>query len=274
MEIHIKTCLKQWTAELLGTFFLTFSILSAISSSASSYVQIVWVHGFAIFNLGLIFGPISGGHFNPAVSFGMLISKWVSRRPNEENFSILDFCGYSIFQLLGGILAGLVNFGLFKTPYYDQTKFDDTNIWIGPLGNSNGDNSYVACFFFEVLGTALLVLSIKMTNCKRNDFVRKSRFDFFAVLIIAGMITYIGFMGILYYAGINPAREFGPRIAGAIFFGADRAFTSYTWIPIVGPFVGAVGGVIGFEGIRRMYPGEITSKNVDGGHNRAVSEDA
>jgi len=247
------TLAKKALAEFLGTLLLTFSILSAITSTDSTYNQIVFVHGFAIFNLGLIFGPISGGHFNPAVTFSFLLKK-------SDRIPVVDFAVYSLVQLFGGFVAGCLNYGFWQEPYYiDSNSSNSTGPGPGPLGNSNGDNSYVACFFAEVVGTMLLVLAVRVSGCKKNSFIRENN-NFFGVLVIAGMLTYVGFMGLLYYAGVNPAREFGPRLAGAIFYGAD-AFTSYAWIPIVGPFVGSVFGVALFLVIDRLYENSM-SQNI------------
>ena len=247
MKDKQRVLLQKCIAEFAGTMLLTFSILSSITSTAVSYTNVVWTHGFAIFNLALIFGPISGGHFNPAVTLAFLLRL-------KDRISFFDCICYMSAQLFGGIIAGFLNHGMFSKYYLDLPKAANDSNNIAPLANWDSDNlGSINMFFFEALGTALLVLTVLMSSNKNNIFIRDASSSFFGAIAIAGMITWIGFMGILYYAGINPARELGPRIAGACIYGGSVAFVPYAWIPILGPFAGAIVATVVFEAISRMY---------------------
>lgn len=208
---------------------------------------VIFVHGFAIFNLALIFGPISGGHFNPAVTLALMINK-ATRLP------VVTFVAYLVSQFLGGIVAGGLNYGLFTSHYHDSELNTTENKYPSPLGNygeTMTNQNFTTLFFLEMIGTAMLCLAVLMSGNKRNSFISENN-SFFGALVIAGMITYTGFAGILQFAGINPAREFGPRVFAALVYGGG-VFTSYTWIPIVAPFVGSVLANVLFMLIDKMY---------------------
>ena len=254
--------IKKLTAEFFGTLFLTFSILSSITTTGRTYDQIIWTHGFAIFILATTFGQISGGHFNPAVSLAMIFGE-----KNSGKLSVGEFFMYFMAQLVGGFLAGVLNYTMFNGNAHYSGVTGDANTFVGPLGNYPlNDQNLCGALLCEILGTALLVLAIKMTSSKRNAFIAKmqEKFPIFDIFFISAMITFIGFMGILYYAGINPAREFGPRMAGWALYGAralEGEYLKYMWVPIVGPFVGSIVGVLGFMGIEKLY--ETDEKIVD-----------
>ena len=97
-------------AELLGSAVMIIAVNNA-GKGAESY-QAVGV-GMALFSLICLFGGISGGHFNPAVSFGV----WIARGKLLSDLGFL--CMIILGQLIGGLLAiGLAFLSLFA-------KFDD-----------------------------------------------------------------------------------------------------------------------------------------------------
>ena len=103
--------MRKYFAEFIGTFLLTF-LACGVASFTAGYqgflgvVGISLIFGFIVAVLCYSIGNISGCHINPAVSLGMLISK---------RMSIVDFMGYVIAQLLGGVAAGFAMLGISKT---------------------------------------------------------------------------------------------------------------------------------------------------------------
>lgn len=83
-------------AEILGTFFFLSIILSAVADSSYGPIAI------AVGLLAAIYfgGKISGGHYNPAVSIMMYF---------KGNINIITAFAYIIAQIIGGLLALLVN---------------------------------------------------------------------------------------------------------------------------------------------------------------------
>jgi len=233
------TLLTKCLAEFIGTWMLTFSILGAISttkteSGGGEYTQVCFVHGFALFTLAMIFGPISGAHFNPAVSLSFAV---------QRQLSILEFLCYVLSQLIGGIMAGLLTYFLWNDLYRNA-------LWTTtPFGNHK-NGPLASMFFWEFIGTFILIVAIQTSVNKRNPLVRSPLSD---VLLVSGTITFIGLAGILKYAGINPAREFGPRLFGAMAYGSV-AFSDYTWVPIIAPLLASPLAVLFYKGLARSYP--------------------
>src|SRR6478736_4848180 len=96
--------LPAYLAELIGTFLLVFFITSVVvlfvstgeqAQFGSDFAVIGLVHAFLLFGLIVMFGVVSGGHFNPAVT----LAAWAIRR-----ISTLDGIIYMLAQLSGGVL--------------------------------------------------------------------------------------------------------------------------------------------------------------------------
>src|SRR5437667_8733901 len=96
---------REYVAELIGTFLLVFLGTSAIvafggafSNGAPTigYVGIALTFGFSLVVLAYTLGPVSGGHFNPAVTIGLVAAR---RQP------VRDLVPYIVSQIVGAILA-------------------------------------------------------------------------------------------------------------------------------------------------------------------------
>jgi aquaporin Z len=91
--VNIK--MKKLIVELLGTFFLVFTIFNVIASPA--------IGGFGALAIGTVLmvmvycgGHISGAHYNPAVSIGLMVS---------GNFASSEYVKYIIYQCIGAVLG-------------------------------------------------------------------------------------------------------------------------------------------------------------------------
>ena len=190
-------------AEFFGTFAIVFFAAGAIctdqylhpSSSGqpgSGLLDIALAYGLAMAIMITALGRISGGHFNPAVTIGF----WVTRR-----LSTVDTVLYTIAQLAGAVSAAYL---LRRLP---------VDIW-GPvqLGTPDLANgiSRTNGMIFEAILTFFLVLVVFATSV--DERVTPDRFAGFAV----GLTVSVGvlFGGPLTGAALNPARAFGPALAG------------------------------------------------------------
>ena len=100
--------LSAYLAELIGTFLLVFFITSVVvlfvatgdqAQFGTDFAVVGLVHAFLLFGLIVMFGVVSGGHFNPAVTLAALAIKRISP---------IDGAIYMLAQLSGGVLgAGL-----------------------------------------------------------------------------------------------------------------------------------------------------------------------
>jgi aquaporin Z len=223
---------KRLGAEFLGTFWLVFggcgsAIFAATFLTDNHYPAGIGFAGVALaFGLTVLtgvyaFGPISGAHFNPAVTIGL----WAAKR-----FAAKDVLPYVITQCVAAIVAGLVLYAILS----GQQNF------IGPGGfatNGYGDNSpghfgMMSALIAEAVLTFFFVTVILGATDKRAPAG-------FAGIAIGLCLTLIHLVDIpITNASVNPARSLGPAVVTAI-FGSTSAL-SQVWLFFVAPIVGAV----------------------------------
>ena len=206
---------KKYFAEGLGTGVLTFmgcgSAVVLGCEIGGGHLAVALAFGLSIVAMAYVIGNISGCHINPAVSFGMLLSKRISGK---------EFCFYVIAQIVGAICAG----ALLKVLASVYTTGDQT----GGLGsNGFGTVGMGGAILVEVILTFVFVLVILgVTSDESKGAV--------AGIVIGLSLTFVHIIGIpLTGTSVNPARSIGP----AIFAGGDAL--SQLWVFIVAPLVGA-----------------------------------
>ena len=211
--------LPAYLAELIGTFLLVFFITSVVvlfvstgeqAQFGSDFAVIGLVHAFLLFGLIVMFGVVSGGHFNPAVT----LAAWAIKR-----ISTLDGIIYMLAQLSGGVLGALLCKGLLldegRATHYGAASVSEL------LGN-NFRGSIV-----EAIGTFCLVLVILAAVYSRKSFKEWAPL---AIGTTLGFIVMVG--GPLTGGSFNPARWFGPALVGNEWGGV--------WPYLVGPIVGSL----------------------------------
>ncbi len=215
--------MKKYIAEFIGTFTLVFigcgtaMLVGCDSVNGCGYILTAFAFGLAIVALAYGVGNISGGHVNPAVSLGVLLS---------GGMTPADFCGYVVAQVLGalagsGLLAAIFSLGGVE----DKTGGFGTN----GLGGVNG--SVAAGLIVEIVLTFLFVLLILGVTSKNQSH------GSFGGLIIGLTLVGIHIIGIgLTGTSVNPARSLGPAIVAAINGNADPL--KVVWVFIVAPLIG------------------------------------
>ena len=207
-------------AEALGTFLFFFLGFNAIAVSVQIGAGAIGSLGIAFaFGLGLALaigglGQISGGHFNPAVSLGLVAAR---------KFPPKELIPYWLAQLVGGFIAVLV-----VAAVYSSRATDALDTAPG-VGISNG-----AALVLELIATALFVIVI----CTVATDDRAPWKGVMAPLLIGLFIfTAADAIGPASGGSFNPARSITPAVFNWSFGGL--------WIYIVGPLVGGVvGGVV------------------------------
>lgn len=211
--------LPAYLAELIGTFLLVFFVTSVVvlfvstgeqAQFGSDFAVIGLVHSFLLFGLIVMFGVVSGGHFNPAVTLAALAIKRIA---------LIDAAIYMLAQLSGGVLGALLCKGLLL----DEGRA--TNYGAVQVSGLLGGNFQGA--IVEAVGTFCLVLVILAAV-----FSKKSVKDWapLAIGTTLGFIVMVG--GPLDGGSFNPARWFGPALVGNEWGGV--------WPYIVGPIVGSL----------------------------------
>ncbi|KAG4163915.1 hypothetical protein ERO13_D01G203800v2 [Gossypium hirsutum] len=177
---------------------------------------IAWAFGGMIFILVYCTAGISGGHINPAVTFGLFLARKVS---------LVRAILYMAAQCLGAICGcGLVK--AFQKSYYNK---------YGGGANSLADGySTGTGLAAEIIGTFVLVYTVfSATDPKRN--ARDSHVPVLAPLPIGFAVFMVHLATIpITGTGINPARSFG----AVVMFNQDKPWDDH-WVFWVGPFIGA-----------------------------------
>ncbi len=211
--------LAAYLAELIGTLLLVFFISSVIvlflstgsqAQFGTDFAVIGLVHAFLLFGLIVMFGVVSGGHFNPAVTLAALAIRRI--RP-------LDGVIYMLAQLSGAVLGALLCKGLLldegRATHYGAAE-------VSALLSGNFAGSIV-----EGIGTFCLVLVILTAVYSEKSFKEWAPL---AIGTTLGFIVMVG--GPLTGGAFNPARWFGPALVGNEFGGV--------WPYLAGPIVGAL----------------------------------
>ncbi|GER57715.1 plasma membrane intrinsic protein [Striga asiatica] len=177
---------------------------------------IAWAFGGMIFILVYCTAGISGGHINPAVTFGLFLGRKVS---------LIRAVLYMVAQCLGAI-CGVGFVKAFQKTYYN-TYGGGVNVV------AHGYNKGVG-LGAEIIGTFVLVYTVfSATDPKRS--ARDSHVPVLAPLPIGFAVFMVVLATIpITGTGINPARSFG----AAVIYNKDKAWDDH-WIFWVGPFVGA-----------------------------------
>ncbi|KAI4364261.1 hypothetical protein MLD38_020378 [Melastoma candidum] len=228
--------LTQWSfyraiiAEFIATLlFLYVTVLTVIGYKSEvdptkggndcngvGILGIAWAFGGMIFVLVYCTAGISGGHINPAVTFGLFLARKVS---------LIRAVLYMAAQCLGAICGcGLVK--AFQRAYYNEYGGGANGL---QQGYSKGTGLAA-----EIIGTFVLVYTVfSATDPKRN--ARDSHIPVLAPLPIGFAVFMVHLATIpITGTGINPARSLG----AAVMYDKQQAWDDQ-WIFWVGPFIGA-----------------------------------
>lgn len=181
-------------AEFIGTFGLVFFGAGAIIANQGGLVGVALAHGLALFVFisGAMY--LSGGQFNPAVAFALVVAG--KQKPSTA-------VAYIVAQLLGACVAAWVLL---------WTIGDDANNASANLGATMGQFTHTdrpgAVFVFEAIATFALALSVLAATVD----ARAAKLGGLVIgLTVTMCILAIGpFTG----ASMNPARTFGPALVG------------------------------------------------------------
>jgi MIP family channel proteins len=211
--------LSAYLAELIGTFLLVFFITSGVTlfvsagaqaSFGSDFAVVGFVQGLALFAVICMFGAVSGGHFNPAVTVAVAVVRRISP---------IDAVIYILAQLCGAVLGALLTKGLLL----DEGRA--VHYGAGSISSLLSGNPAGAAV--EAIGVFTLVLVILAVV-----FSKKSVKDWGPMAIGLTFVFMVMVGGPLTGACFNPARWFGAALVSNEWGGV--------WPYLVGPLVGAL----------------------------------
>jgi len=227
---------RKLSAEFIGTFWIVFAgcgsavLAAGFPEVGIGFVGVSLAFGLSVVTMAYAVGSISGGHFNPAVTLGLVLA---------GRADVREMVPYWIAQLLGGVVgagilyviaSGVVGFlpGGFASNGYDAL--------------SPGGYNLVSALLIEVVLTAVfLVVILGATSASAPAG--------FAPLAIGLSLTLIHLISIpVTNASVNPARS----TAAAIF--AQNGAIGQLWLFWVAPLVGAALGAVIWRSI--LSPGE------------------
>lgn len=255
-------------AEFAGTMILILfgvgvvaQVVTTPGGGLGGHDSIAWAWGIGV-TLGVyVAARLSGAHLNPAVTVALAAFK---------GFEWRKVLPYTAAQTLGAFVAALI----VRVSYADLlAKVDPghtikTQFVFSTLpGNGASGVSIPTAFLDQVVGTAILVFVIfALTTAWNNPPMANMGPVVIGLLVVAIGMAWGANAG---YA-INPARDFGPRIASLItgYSGAmsDQNGNLYFWLPIVAPLVG---GLVGGGMFKYLIEIHLTE---EAGEDEAVGE--
>jgi MIP family channel proteins len=218
----VPSRLPALAAEAFGTFVLVFSGTATLLATARighgsvpgalAQVAVAVAFGFGILAAVYTVATVSGAHINPAVTFGLAAAR-------EFPWPLVPaYCGA---QLAGGILAGLVNWGIFGDKLAAALHLGTTSPGPGV--------SAIAALFAEFTITAVLLIVVLSTAV----YQRAPGGAMPAGLAIGLWIGAAVFAAFPISGGsLNPARTLGPDIVSGDFTG--------WWVYVFGDAIGAL----------------------------------
>ena len=232
--------IKKLLAELFGSYILLaiggFAIVSTALGAERSLV-IPLGFGLGLLVALYMFGEVSGGHYNPAVSLAALL---------DGRVDVATFATYIVAQLIGFVLAGYTIAWAFGTQAVALTATNPAT------GVSDLDT-----VLLEALGTALLVGVIMRVT--KSEVVGSTAFIGIALSLAAITIAFGGFTG----GSFNPGRSIGSAVAAGDF--------TNLWLYIVGPLVG---GIVGWGAYRITVPDDADAEDDEQVVEESVAEEA
>ena len=252
----------ECSAEFFGTMILILFGVGVVAQvvtggfptttgATGDYNSIAWGWGLGVAMAVFVAGRVSGAHLNPAVTVALAVFKGFSWRKTAP---------FIAAQTAGAFVGAL----LVRWAYSDAINRVDpghTKATQGIFSTSPGAGvSIPTAFLDQVIGTAILVMVIFALTSAVNNPPLANTAPLFIGLLVVGI--GLGWGANAGYA-INPARDFGPRVASWLTGYHDAMFSAngpdlYFWLPLTAPLIGGViGGALFVFGIERFLPTAI-----------------
>ena len=245
--------MNPFLAEIIGTAILIILgggvvanvILNKTKGQNSGWIVITMGWGMAVFTAVFIVGQFSGAHINPAVTLGLAVA------------GLFDWGmvpGYFGAQFLGAFIGAILVYLTYRDHF---AATEDPGINLAVFSAIPEIRNYTSNTITEIIGTFVLIFGvlylaspgfISMEGELLESIVLNGQEIGFGLgalsaLPVGLLVLAIGLSlgGPTGYA-INPARDLGPRIAHAILPIPNKGDNdwAYSWVPVIGPCVGAV----------------------------------
>jgi glycerol uptake facilitator protein len=223
---------------LLGDGVVAAVLLNHSKAQNGGWIVITWGWAMAVMIAVFAVGQFSGAHLNPAVTFGFAL---------EGRTEWGDVPEY----LAGEFVGAFIGAALVWLSYLDHWReTEDPGLKLAVFCTAPAIRNPISNIITEVVGTFVLVFGV-MAIFADEATAGAGLGGLIVGLIVLGIGLSLG--GPTGYA-INPARDLGPRIMHAILPipGKGSSDWGYSWVPVVGPLIGAALAAAAFAA---FYPG-------------------
>lgn len=257
--------------EYMGTFVLVFFGVGVVNAAVVTGAQVGLWQVAVVWAIGVSLGiytsaALSGAHINPAITVVAVV---------YDRFPPLRALAYVAAQVAGAMSASLVLYGMFSEaileferrhgllrggPGSERSAMVFGEYFPNPAVFGTAEDAWRivghnAAFLAEMIGTAMLAFIVAAVTHPRN--IARPPVAAQALLIGLGVAAIISVVAPLTQAGLNPARDFGPRVVSWFMGWGDIAFPGprggWLTVYIVAPILGAlIGG-----GLYRLVAGRL-----------------
>jgi aquaporin Z len=216
MAVHRITAGQKYVVELIGSFFLVFTVgVSALSGSAFTPLAA----GAVLMVMIYAGGHISGGHYNPAVTLAVLARGWIGLR---------DAAGYWISQLAGGLIAAVAAHAIINPAHVSKLTLS---------GHALTAAAVAELLFTFALGYVVVNVATSRSHPDNSFYGLAIGFTVVAGAFAAGKISGGAF---------NPAVALGASVMGLFAWPT-------LWVYLVTELVGGAAAGLAF---RALNPGD------------------
>lgn len=225
--------MTTFVAELVGTALMIVIgngvvanvVLPKTKGHGGGLLAICFGWGLAVFVAVYATASVSGAHLNSAVTIALAAA---------GKFSWNDVPMYLAAQLLGAMLGAFLVWASYREHF---NACDDASLKLASFSTGPSISNPLQNLFTEILATAVFILAILFMT--KADHSLGSLDALPVALLVIGIGLGLG--GPTGWA-INPARDLGPRIMHAILPIKNKGTSNwgYSWIPVLGPVIGAL----------------------------------
>lgn len=229
---------------LIGNGSVANIVLKETKGNAGGTFMCIFGWGCGVMMAVAVSNNYSGAHLNPAVSLALALT---------AKMSWIDFAGYVVAQFMGAMFGTTVSYLYFKSHYQiTENKTDILSTFCTVPAIRKFSQNFLSEF---VCGFVLVLVVLFTTGPVVSGAGEKITLGLGAIgalptaLLVVGIGLSLG--GTTGFA-MNPARDLGPRIMHALLPVPNKGKSdwSYSWIPVVGPMLGAAAASLIFLWIR------------------------
>lgn len=222
-EIVVAEIIGTMILIVLGNGVVANVVLTQTKGNNSGWIVITAGWGFAVFVAVFMVGKFSGAHLNPAVTIGLAAKDGVWD----------DVPAYLLGEMVGAFIGAVV---VYLSYYQHYEAEEDQGSILGTFSTGPAIRNPLWNTLTEAVGTFVLVFGVFLI-VGGDPGINSLNALPVGLLVFAIGLSLGGPTG---YA-INPARDLGPRIAHFLLPipGKGDSDWEYSWIPVVGPVIGA-----------------------------------